>query len=180
MNREYIRINENEILVTDDNGKITRRKYEPNIDKKLDNENKEEIINAFTSELSNQKENIQNLTEEIKAARKIVMITLAILTGILLTLGVKGVILNPINTILSLILLPPITSIFTNINKKYINNMDSNIECLEELKQKINQEKTVTKNKEGIITLDINNYIDKVEDTLIENKNKPKTKIRKK
>ena len=47
MNKQYIRINEKEILVTDENGKITRRNYEEGINKKLDNENKEEIINAF-------------------------------------------------------------------------------------------------------------------------------------
>ena len=68
MNKQYIRINEKEILVTDENGKITRRNYEEGINKKLDNENKEEIINAFAHELTNNKENIQSFTEEIKTS----------------------------------------------------------------------------------------------------------------
>lgn len=156
MNKQYIRINEKEILVTDENGKITRRNYEEGINKKLDNENKEEIINAFTHELTNNKENIQSFTEEIKTARKIIMIVLALLA------------------------IPPVTTIFTSINKKYIENMESALECLDNLKKEIPKEQTITKSKKGIITLDIEEYIDKVEDALIENKNKPKTKVRKK
>ena len=180
MNKQYIRINEKEILVTDENGKITRRNYEEGINKKLDNENKEEIINAFAHELTNNKENIQSFTEEIKTARKIIMIVLALLAGTLATLNINGVILNPISTVIALLAIPPVTTIFTSINKKYIENMESALECLDNLKKEIPKEQTITKSKKGIITLDIEDYIDKVEDALIENKNKPKTKVRKK
>lgn len=58
--------------------------------------------------------------------------------------------------------------------------MESALECLDNLKKEIPKEQTITKSKKGIITLDIEEYIDKVEDALIENKNKPKTKVRKK
>ena len=150
---KYIRINEKEILVTDENGKITRRNYEEGINKKLDNENKEEIINAFAHELTNNKENIQSFTEEIKTARKIIMIVLALLAGTLATLNINGVILNPISTVIALLAIPPVTTIFTSINKKYIENMESALECLDNLKQEITKEQTITKSKIGIIKL---------------------------
>lgn len=143
MNKQYIRINEKEILVTDENGKITRRNYEEGINKKLDNENKEEIINAFAHELTNNKENIQSFTEEIKTARKIIMIVLALLAGTLATLNINGVILNPISTVIALLAIPPVTTIFTSINKKYIENMESALECLDNLKQEIPKEQTI-------------------------------------
>lgn len=180
MNRQYIRINEKEILVSDENGKITRRNYEEGINKKLDIENKEEIINAFVEELTNNKENIQSFTEEIKIARKIIMIVLALLAGTLITLNINGVILNPISAVIALLAIPPVTTLCTSINKKYIKNIQSALECLDNLKQEIPKEQTITKSEKEIITLDIEEYIDKVEDTLIENKNKPKTKVRKK
>ena len=108
------------------------------------------------------------------------MIVLALLAGTLATLHINGVILNPISTVIALLAIPPVTTIFTSINKKYIENMESALECLDNLKQEIPKEQTITKSKKGIITLDIEEYIDKVEDALIENKNKPKTKVRKK
>lgn len=139
MNKEMIYLDSSTIGVSDENGKITKRIYEDNIEDILAQENKVELINETINELEEKIEDNKNFGWFLNAFSKgqILVFILAIIVLIALK--------NPeIITIIGALLIPSLytitLSIAKKINNKRFSGLSGKLECAKKIKKEFQKE----------------------------------------